>query len=80
MENGPPFDLVLLDITIPGGMGGKETIARLLELDPDVKAAVTSGYAHDPIIANFSEYGFCGRLEKPFKIEDIERLLDAMFG
>ncbi len=80
MENGPAFDLVLLDITIPGGMGGKETIVRLLELDPDVKAAVTSGYAHDPIIANFSEYGFCGRLEKPFKIEDIERLLNSLFG
>ncbi len=80
MEKGPPFDLVLLDITIPGGMGGKETIARLLELDPEVKAAVTSGYAHDPIIANFSEYGFCGRLEKPFKIEDIEKLLHTLFG
>ncbi len=80
MEYGPRFDMVLLDITIPGGMGGEETMARLLELDPEVKAAVTSGYAHDPIIANFSEYGFCGRLEKPFKIEDIEKLLSTLFG
>lgn len=80
MEHGPAFDLVLLDITIPGGMGGKETIDRLLKLNPDIKAAVTSGYAHDPIIANFSEYGFCGRLEKPFKIEDIEKLLGTLFG
>ncbi len=80
MENGPAFDLVLLDITIPGGMGGKEAIVHLLELDPKVKAVVTSGYANDPIIANFSEYGFCGMLEKPFKIEDIEKLLNMLFG
>ncbi|NOZ14187.1 MAG: PAS domain S-box protein [Acidobacteria bacterium] len=80
MEQGSPYDLVLLDITIPGGMGGKETISQLMKLDPNVKAAVTSGYAQDPIIANFSEYGFCGRLEKPFKIDDIEKLLAALFG
>ncbi len=75
-----PFDLVLLDITIPGGMGGKETISELLKLNPNMKAVVTSGYAQDPIIANFSEYGFCGRLEKPFKIDDIEKLLATLFG
>ncbi len=79
MASGTPFDMVLLDITIPGGMGGKETIARLLQLNPEIKAVVTSGYSQDPIIANYSEYGFRGRLEKPFKIEDIEKLLQSLF-
>lgn len=58
MESSKPFDVVILDLTIRGGMGGKETIKKLLELDPDVKAIVTSGYSNDPVMANFREYGF----------------------
>ncbi len=58
MESSKPFDAVILDLTIRGGMGGKETIKKLLELDPDVKAIVTSGYSNDPVMANFREYGF----------------------
>ena len=57
-ESGRPFDAVILDLTVPGGMGGKETMERLLRIDPQVKAIVSSGYSDGPIMANFKEYGF----------------------
>ncbi|HEY7545498.1 MAG TPA: response regulator, partial [Blastocatellia bacterium] len=60
MEAGVPFSAVILDLTIPGGMGGKEAIKKLLEIDPDVKAIVSSGYSNDPIMTRFREYGFSG--------------------
>lgn len=71
MEAGSPFDLVILDLTIPGGMGGKETMSKLREIDPDVRAIVASGYSDDPIMSNFGEYGFKGVIEKPYEIEDL---------
>ena len=74
-NDGQPFDLVIMDLTIPGGMGGGEAIARLRQLDPQVKAVVSSGYANDPIMANFSDYGFCGVTPKPFGLQDLSRLL-----
>lgn len=57
-ESGKPFDTVILDLTIPGGMGGKETIKKLLEIDPEVIAIVSSGYSTDLIISKFKKYGF----------------------
>jgi len=71
-ENGKPFDLVILDLTIPGGMGGVATIQRLKELDPDVKAIVSSGYSNDPVISNYEDYGFCGVVTKPYNVEDLK--------
>ncbi len=72
---GRPFDGVIMDLTIPGGMGGRETIRSLLEIDPQVKAIVSSGYSNDPIMANYREYGFQGVAVKPHKIEDLVREL-----
>ena len=71
MEKGEPFDVVLMDLTIPGGMGGKETIEKLLEIDPGVQAVVSSGYATDPIMSNYKQYGFCQVIPKPYVLEEL---------
>ncbi len=74
-KEGTPFDLVIMDLTIPGGIGGKEAITTLLALDHTAKAVVSSGYANDPIMANYQEYGFCGVLSKPFKIDELNKVI-----
>lgn len=78
METGDPYDLVIMDITVPGGMGGKEAIGKLLEIDPKVKAVISSGYSNDPVMANYEKYGFCARIVKPYKVEDLSELLDKI--
>lgn len=70
-DSGAPFDIVILDITIPGGMGGKETILRLLEIDPGVKAIVSSGYSSDPVMSMFDRYGFAGFIAKPYRMTEL---------
>ena len=74
-ESDVPFDAVVLDLTVPGGMGGKETMDKLREMDPDVKAIVASGYSNDPVMSNFREYGFSSVLQKPYNIENLIREL-----
>ncbi len=69
MPSSDPFDLIITDLTIPGGMGGKETVERLLDIDPKAKVLVSSGYSNDQIMANFSRFGFKGAIEKPYKME-----------
>jgi CheY-like chemotaxis protein len=73
-----PFDVVILDLSIPDGMGGKEAMARLKEFDPGVKAIVSSGYGNDPVVTDFSTYGFSGRLSKPYKINDMKAILEQL--
>lgn len=75
LSEGHPFDAVILDLTIPGGMGGRETIKRLLEMDKGVKAIVCSGYSNDETVSQHKEHGFKGSLPKPFKMTDLERML-----
>ncbi len=72
---GTPFDALIMDLTIPGGMGGKETMRRILETDPNVKAIVSSGYSNDPVIADYKKYGFVGYIVKPYETDDLVRLL-----
>lgn len=72
------FDAVIMDLTIPGGMGGKETIKKLIDVDPQVKAVVASGYVHDPVMSEYKEYGFCGAVPKPFTIEELGKLLQSI--
>lgn len=78
LEEGRPFDAVIMDLTIPGGMGGQEALERLRQIDPTVKAVVSSGYANDPIMANPEAHGFCGVIPKPFTIEQLSQALAAI--
>ncbi len=71
-----PYKVVIMDLTIPGGMGGKETIQHLLALDPHVKAVVASGYSNDPILANYRAYGFSAALVKPFKLGELSQAIE----
>ncbi len=76
--SGKPFDAVILDLTIPGGMGGAEAIEKLLEIDPSVKAIVSSGYSTDPVMSDFKKYGFSGIATKPYRVEELEKTLRSI--
>ncbi|MBW6521856.1 MAG: response regulator, partial [Desulfoarculaceae bacterium] len=80
LKEGRPYNGVIMDLTIPGGMGGKETLVKLQQLDPRVKAIVSSGYANDPIMANYRAHGFCGVVPKPYKVEELRQSLSALFA
>ena len=72
-----PYDLVMMDLTVPGAMGGREAMQELRKLDPGVRAIVSSGYSGDPVMANFREHGFCGIVPKPFRVNDLAKVLSA---
>ena len=72
-----PYDLVMMDLTVPGAMGGREAMQELRKLDPSVRAIVSSGYSGDPVMANFREHGFCGIVPKPFRVNDLAKVLAA---
>ena len=73
-----PFDVVIMDLTIPGGVGGKEALLKLLEIDPSVKAIVSSGYSTDPILADYKTHGFKGAVIKPYSIEELSKTLHTV--
>jgi PAS domain S-box-containing protein len=75
LKSGKPFDALIMDLVIPSGMGGKETIKELLALDPRVKAIVSSGYSDDPVMAHYKEYGFSAAIKKPFRIGTLSKVL-----
>jgi two-component system cell cycle sensor histidine kinase/response regulator CckA len=79
-QSGQPFVAVIMDLTVPEGMGGKEAIRRLKEQDPQVKAIVSSGYSYDPVMANFQEYGFSGVIPKPYVMEDLGRVVHEVIN
>src|SRR5712692_972680 len=80
MQAKTPFSAVILDLTVPGGMGGEECLRRLKEIDPQVKAIVSSGYSNDPIMAKFKEYGFQGVVAKPYQLDELSRTLAKVVG
>ena len=77
-ESGRPFDAMILDLTIPGNLGGKETMGKLLEIDPQVKAIVSSGYSDAPIMAEFQKYGFSGVITKPYRVAELSKILQRV--
>ena len=77
-EAGQPFAAVILDHTIPGGMGGLETLARVRALDPQVIALLSSGYANDPVMATFTQYGFSGVVSKPYTVQKLQEALQRV--
>ena len=79
-ESEKPYDAVILDLTIPGGMGGKECVSKLLEIDPEAKAIVSSGYSDDPVLANFQEYSFKGMMPKPFNSQSLSKVLHEVLN
>lgn len=66
-----PFDVIIMDLTVPGGMGGREAVMQLQGIDPHVKAIVSSGYSSDPVLANHRAHGFCGVIAKPYRLDDV---------
>ena len=78
MKSDEPFDVVIMDLTIPGGMGGKEAIKKLLKINPDAKAIVSSGYSNDPLISYYQEHGFSGYIPKPYRLEELKKVLNEV--
>ena len=78
MHADRPFRAVIMDLTIPGGMGGREAVGRILQIDPEARIIASSGYSNDPIMSDFRKYGFCGIITKPYRIEDLGDLLSRV--
>jgi len=79
-EAGEPFTAVVMDITIPGGMGGKEAVKEILKVDANARVIVSSGYAKDPIMSNYRKYGFVGVVPKPYNIEELSQELHRVLA
>jgi CheY-like chemotaxis protein len=73
-----PFDVVIMDLLVPGGMGGKEAVRKLLAVDPQARVIVSSGYCYDPVMANYKRYGFKGVIAKPYHLAGLSVLLQQV--
>ncbi len=80
MESGAPFDAVIMDLTVSGGMGGRDAIELLRLVDPGVKAIVSSGYSDDPVMSDYRRYGFDGVIAKPFRAEELREALGRVLA
>lgn len=80
IESGTPFLAVIMDLTIPGGLGGKEAAEKILSIFPEACLIVSSGYSNDPIISNYKEYGFSGAIAKPYNIHEVETVLNSLLN
>ncbi|NIP38091.1 MAG: response regulator [Candidatus Dadabacteria bacterium] len=80
LDNDESYDVVILDLTIPGGRGGHKTLEDLVKVDPNVKAIVSSGYSTDPVMAEYEKYGFFGCVAKPFKASELSEVLSKVIN
>jgi len=80
MHSSEKIDLVIMDLTVLSGMGGKETIKQIQAIDPKIKALVSSGYSNDPVMANFKDYGFSGAVGKPYNQEELGAAVAAILS
>ncbi len=80
LEKGEPYDFVIMDLTIRGGMGGKEAVKQILEINPEAKVIVASGYSTDSVLANYKKFGFSGRLSKPFNLEELAEVVNEILS
>jgi two-component system cell cycle sensor histidine kinase/response regulator CckA len=80
MTNDTPIDLTIMDLTIPGGMGGKEAVQRILAVDPEAKVIVSSGYTNDPVMANSKDFGFCSAIVKPYELQELKNRISHILG
>lgn len=76
LRAGQPFDLVIMDLSIPGGMGGAQAMERIRRMDPEVCAIVSSGYSDDPVMSRHADYGFQGVLPKPYQPRELQDLVE----
>ena len=79
-EGGRPFDLVIMDLTVPGAMGGADAMKEILKIDPKARGVVSSGYSSDPVMANYRAHGFSGMVPKPYRIADFARTIRDVMG
>ena len=77
-ESSNSFDAIIMDLTVPGGTGGKEAILKLGEIDSKVKVIVSSGYSNDPILSDYKRFGFSGVITKPYRIEELSDVLQRV--
>ena len=80
MQSGTPFLATIMDLTIPGGLGGKEAAEKIISHFPDARLIVSSGYSNSAIMSNYREYGFCGAIAKPFDMHELEKVLGSLLA
>jgi CheY-like chemotaxis protein len=78
MDSDTPVNLIIMDLTIPGGMGGKEAVQKILAINPEAKVIVSSGYSNDTVMANFKDYGFCAAVAKPFRLAELRKIIGQL--
>ena len=79
-KTGPPIDGVIIDLTLSGGMGGKETAGAIFDINAEARIIVSSGYANDPVMVDYDEYGFCAAIAKPFDMAELEEIINDVLG
>ncbi|MBN2738084.1 MAG: response regulator [Spirochaetales bacterium] len=80
MDDKNPVDVVLLDLTVPGGMSGQETFVELIKIDKNVKAVICSGYSSDPVISQYKDAGFKAVVQKPYTVEKLNFIISQVIS